>query len=66
MNPIYFISDIHLSSVDSPITRSFFDLLDNKIDTPTSLYILGDLFEVWKEIDSTSKNSSKKILISCT
>ena len=49
MNPIYFISDIHLSSVDSPITRSFFDLLDNKIDTPTSLYILGDLFEVWKE-----------------
>tara|TARA_Y100001947_G_scaffold81382_1_gene69030 strand:- start:2385 stop:3113 length:729 start_codon:yes stop_codon:yes gene_type:complete len=55
MNPIYFISDIHLSSVDSPITRSFFDLLDNKIDTPTSLYILGDLFEVWIGDDDDSE-----------
>ena len=47
MNPIYFISDLHLSSVESPTTKSFFDFLDNKISTPTSLYILGDLFEVW-------------------
>ena len=50
MNPIYFISDLHLSSVESPITKSFFDFLDNKISTPTSLYILGDLFEVGSEM----------------
>ena len=54
MNPIYFISDLHLSSVESPITKSFFDFLDNKISTPTSLYILGDLFEVWIGDDDDS------------
>jgi len=68
MNPIYFISDIHLSSVDSPITRSFFDLLDNKIDTPSSLYILGDLFEVWIGDDDENAfiEEIKKILIDFT
>ena len=55
MNPIYFISDLHLSSVESPITKSFFDFLDNKISTPTSLYILGDLFEVWIGDDDDSE-----------
>ena len=55
MNPIYFISDLHLSSVDSPITKSFFDFLDSKISTPTSLYILGDLFEVWIGDDDDSE-----------
>ena len=55
MNPIYFISDLHLSSVESPTTRSFFDFLDNKISTPTSLYILGDLFEVWIGDDDDSE-----------
>ena len=55
MNPIYFISDLHLSSVDSPITKSFFDFLDNQISTPTSLYILGDLFEIWVGDDDNSE-----------
>ena len=55
MNPIYFISDLHLSSVESPTTSSFFDFLDNKISTPTSLYILGDLFEVWIGDDDDSE-----------
>ena len=55
MNPIYFISDLHLSSVDSPITKSFFGFLDNLISTPTSLYILGDLFEVWVGDDDNSE-----------
>ena len=55
MNPIYFISDLHLSSVKSPTTKSFFDFLDNKISTPTSLYILGDLFEVWIGDDDDSE-----------
>jgi Uncharacterized protein conserved in bacteria len=55
MNPIYFISDLHLSSVESPTTKSFFDFLDNKISTPTSLYILGDLFEVWIGDDDDSE-----------
>ena len=58
MNPIYFISDLHLSSVESPITRSFFDFLDNKISTPTDLYILGDLFEVWIGDDDDSELAS--------
>ena len=55
MNPIYFISDLHLSSVESPITKSFFNFLDNEISTPTSLYILGDLFEVWIGDDDDSE-----------
>ena len=55
MNPIYFISDLHLSSIESPTTKSFFDFLDNKISTPTSLYILGDLFEVWIGDDDDSE-----------
>jgi len=55
MNPIYFISDLHLSSVESPTAKSFFDFLDNKISTPTSLYILGDLFEVWIGDDDDSE-----------
>ena len=55
MNPIYFISDLHLSSVNSPTTKSFFDFLENKISTPTSLYILGDLFEVWIGDDDDSE-----------
>ena len=55
MNPIYFISDLHLSSVESPATRSFFDFLDSKISTPTSLYILGDLFEIWIGDDDDSE-----------
>ena len=42
-----FISDLHLSQDRPEITTLFIDFLDNIATQASSLYILGDLFEVW-------------------
>ncbi len=49
-----FIADLHLDGSDSPAALTFRALLkglaDNVAETPTHLYILGDLFDFWEEI----------------
>lgn len=47
MNNILCISDLHLDSVDSPLTEALFNLLLEHKNVPTDLYLLGDLFEIW-------------------
>ena len=42
-----FISDLHLSQERPGITRLFINFLETIATQATSLYILGDLFEVW-------------------
>ncbi|OGT69981.1 MAG: UDP-2,3-diacylglucosamine diphosphatase [Gammaproteobacteria bacterium RIFCSPLOWO2_02_FULL_57_10] len=42
-----FISDLHLDSDNSVITASFLNFLSTRAAGSESLYILGDLFEVW-------------------
>ena len=43
----YFISDLHLQTSDSAITKIFLRFLNKQALTADALYILGDLFEVW-------------------
>ena len=47
MRPTLFISDLHLSESSPRINQQFFDFLKNTAATAETLYILGDLFEVW-------------------
>lgn len=42
-----FISDLHLSQERPAISRIFIDFMQNVAPGSESLYILGDLFEVW-------------------
>ncbi|MDI9347236.1 MAG: UDP-2,3-diacylglucosamine diphosphatase [Methylacidiphilales bacterium] len=43
----YFISDIHLTTKDTNLLKSFHSFLDNILADSASLYILGDLFNYW-------------------
>lgn len=47
MNKTLFIADLHLSADRPDITDCFLRFLDNLTEEVESLYILGDLFEVW-------------------
>jgi len=47
MQPVLFISDLHLHSSRPDITRLFIDFLQNEAGEASALYILGDLFEFW-------------------
>lgn len=47
MQPVVFISDLHLHSSRPDITRLFFDFLADEARQTSALYILGDLFEFW-------------------
>ncbi len=47
MTSTYFISDLHLQKIDSPITNIFLHFLKNIRAKADALYILGDLFETW-------------------
>ena len=52
MSEHIFISDLHLSEDRPDLTRAFFQFLDDifpahEKTNPQSLYILGDLFDVW-------------------
>lgn len=42
-----FVSDLHLDAQHPEITRQFLDFLAGEATRAESLYILGDLFEVW-------------------
>lgn len=48
-----FLADLHLDGADTPRARTFRALLKRlaaeAAETPTELYILGDLFEYWEE-----------------
>jgi len=45
--PVFFISDLHLSQDRPDITRIFLHFLAEIAPRSSTLYILGDLFEVW-------------------
>ena len=52
----YFISDLHLERIESPITNIFTAFLDD-LNQNDSLYILGDLSESWIGDDNVSELS---------
>ncbi len=43
----FFVADVHLSEQQPAITASFLQFLANDATQADSLYILGDLFEIW-------------------
>ena len=47
MRPTLFISDLHLCAERPRITKLFERFIDETAPAAASLYILGDLFEVW-------------------
>lgn len=42
-----FIADLHLSESHREVTNAFFSFLDKEAKNAETLYILGDMFEVW-------------------
>ena len=50
-----FISDLHLKTLDAPITQHFFRFLDQHATQADQLYILGDFFEYWIGDDFASE-----------
>lgn len=44
---VFFISDLHLSPERPDIIKLFIEFMNNNARNADSLYILGDLFEVW-------------------
>jgi UDP-2,3-diacylglucosamine hydrolase len=47
MNPVLFISDLHLDPARPQVTELFLDFLAGPARVAGALYILGDLFEAW-------------------
>ena len=47
MNPVLFISDLHLDPARPQVTELFLDFLAGQARAAGALYILGDLFEAW-------------------
>lgn len=56
-----FVSDIHLDDLRPAITSLFLDFLKESAYHAETLYILGDLFEVWIGDDDTSSLNLKII-----
>ena len=52
----YFISDLHMEKIESPITSTFSEFL-KRLNQDDTLYILGDLFESWIGDDNVSELS---------
>ena len=52
----YFISDLHMEKIESPITSTFSEFLKS-LNQNDTLYILGDLFESWIGDDNVSELS---------
>ena len=52
----YFISDLHMEKIESPITSTFSEFL-KRLNQNDTLYILGDLFESWIGDDNVSELS---------
>jgi len=44
---LLFISDLHLDASRPQVTQAFFHFLQQKVTPSDTLYILGDLFELW-------------------
>lgn len=51
---IIFISDLHIALEKPAITRRFLDFLEKRATDCQSIYILGDLFDVWIGDDDRS------------
>ncbi len=49
-----FISDLHLTEGEPDITRGFLKFLETELVGASSLYILGDFFELWIGDDHTT------------
>ncbi len=52
----YFISDLHMEKIESPIANTFSEFL-KRLNQNDTLYILGDLFESWIGDDNISELS---------
>jgi UDP-2,3-diacylglucosamine hydrolase len=52
--PILFISDLHLETDRSDISQAFFSFLESHARQASTLYILGDFFNVWLGDDDRS------------
>ena len=52
----YFISDLHMEKIESPIANTFSEFL-KRLNQNDTLYILGDLFESWIGDDNVSELS---------
>ncbi len=52
--PIYVISDLHLSDAHPELLQAFEHFIDTKARHARALYILGDLFEAWVGDDDNS------------
>lgn len=50
-----FISDLHLSEAEPEITLGFLQFLEERLGDASSLYILGDFFELWVGDDHQSE-----------
>ena len=46
-NPVFFISDLHLTLERPAVTQCFLNFLKTKATKVEALYILGDFFDVW-------------------
>lgn len=52
MEPLLFLSDLHLHASRPQITELFFRFLKTEATDASAIYILGDLFELWAGDDS--------------
>jgi len=60
----YFISDIHLDEKDPAVCDAFFNFIEKLTpEKPETLYILGDLFEVWIGDDHVTLLTQKVIRV---
>lgn len=62
MNPVLFISDLHLSEDRPEINRLFFEFLQVRATRASALYILGDLFEYWAGDDDCDEPFNKSVI----
>jgi UDP-2,3-diacylglucosamine hydrolase len=58
MNVFHFISDLHLAPHEPKLTELFIHYMQNEALKSDSLYVLGDLFDVWIGDDCLSLESS--------
>ncbi|MBI1395353.1 MAG: UDP-2,3-diacylglucosamine diphosphatase [Betaproteobacteria bacterium] len=58
---VLFISDLHLSDLDSPVTERFTRFCRSIAGSCESLYILGDLFEFWVGDDTADEPLNRHV-----
>lgn len=61
MNPVLFISDLHLDPSRPQVTGLFLEFLAGAARTAAALYILGDLFEAWIGDDDPDPDHARVI-----